>query len=386
MANYSSVQDIFSTISNATVIRNNSKNDDGVDTVTGVGWFSYNGVACSNLYVSGNMFIGLGANSEHLKVNRGDGACYYIWREEGTLDNFFNFLRIRWQGYTRYNYSSASYLQTFDVILWDTGDISLHMVDIPTSNFDGTFTLGNLTYTKPTTSSPDITFRLQDDGSYLAEYAIIDISRKPCLTEGSCEFVVDGFDKITQFLTGYIKVDADIPDSTELKIFAKINDNDYVAYENGSEISFINSGYDLSQSSLHIRLDFSTTDEFLSPSVKGLEVIVRDFADENIVLLTLGSGNRNSMQNAAGDITVKYDGSGSLMGLGGPVAAFEVTFTPEDLIPKVNPMDAEHIELTNITPIGSLKKVYYTNSKSSNEHIELVNIVPVGILTKIDDI
>ena len=62
--NYNSIQEIFDAgITNMEVIRNNSKNDDGVDTLAGVDWFTFNGKVSSNIYVSGNMFLGFGTNS-----------------------------------------------------------------------------------------------------------------------------------------------------------------------------------------------------------------------------------------------------------------------------------------------------------------------------------
>ena len=386
MANYSSVEDIFATIENATVIRNNSKNDDGVDTIAGVDWFTYNGTVCSNIYASGNMFIGLGANSGHLKVNNRDGASYYIWREEGTLYNFYKFLRIRWQGYAVYNSSLTSYLQTFDVILWDTGDISLHMVNVPTSYYNGTFTLGSLSYTKPTTDAPDVTFKYQGNNTYVAEYSIIDIARKLYLSRGECEIEINGFENITQFLEGKIKADLDIPEGTEVKMFAKINDNEYVEYENNSDILFIDSGFDLSTSSLFVKFVLSTTDELLTPMIKGLDITIRDFSDQNIVLLTLASGNINSFQNAAGDVTVSYDGSGTLTGYGGPVAAFEVSFNPKDLIPKVPFNNIEHVTLSDVFINANLIRTIRADTKAKDEHVTLAGIEIVASLTHVDNI
>ena len=132
--NYNSIQEILSAdINNMQVIRNNSKQDDGTDSITGVSWFSYNGNTVSTIYANGNSYIGFGSSNEHLKVNRLDSAMWYLYREEGTLYNYYKFLKIRWDGYTSYYQTSASYRITYDVILWDTGDISLHMVTIPSS-------------------------------------------------------------------------------------------------------------------------------------------------------------------------------------------------------------------------------------------------------------
>lgn len=165
--NYNSINEILSAgTTNMTVIRNNTKSDDDTDTITGVSWFKFNGVVTSNIYASGNSWIGFGSSSEHLKVNRRDGAVYSIYREEGTLYNYYKFLKIRWDGYSRYNQTSSSYKVTYDVILWDTGDISLHMINIPTSYNTGTYSLvagSTYSYTV-STSSPDVTFTKTNSG------------------------------------------------------------------------------------------------------------------------------------------------------------------------------------------------------------------------------
>lgn len=102
--NYNSIEEILSAgTTNMTVIRNDSKQDDGTDSITGVPWFTYNGTVASTIYASGNSWLGFGSTSEHLKVNRRDGAMYYLYREEGTLYGYYNFLKIRWAGYSYYN-------------------------------------------------------------------------------------------------------------------------------------------------------------------------------------------------------------------------------------------------------------------------------------------
>lgn len=159
-----------------TVIRNNTKQDDGTDSITGVNWFTFNGTTASTVYASGNSWIGFGSSNEHLKVNRIDGAMWYLYREEGTLYNYYKFLKIRWSGYSKYNQTSSAYKVEYDVILWDTGDISLHMISIPTSNNTGTYSfVASSTYTYTVSaSSPDITFK-KTDGGYEVQNNIINI-------------------------------------------------------------------------------------------------------------------------------------------------------------------------------------------------------------------
>ena len=175
MANYNSVQEILDTgITNMTCTRNNSKQDDGVDQLTGADWLTYMGNAVATIYASGNTFIGFGNNTEHLKVNRRDTAMWYLYREEGTLYNYYSFIKIRWSGFSTYSQTSASYKLTYDVILFDTGDIMLHMVDIPTSNNDGTYALvADATYNyAASTSQPDVTFYKQDTGKFVVKNEI----------------------------------------------------------------------------------------------------------------------------------------------------------------------------------------------------------------------
>lgn len=148
------------------VLRNNTKQDDGSDSIAGVDWFTFNGTTASTIYANGNSWIGFGSTTEHLKVNRRDGALWSLYREEGTLYNYYKFLKIRWKGYSIYNYTTTAYAVEYDVILWDTGDISLRMISIPTSYNTGTYSLvasSTYTYTVSTTS-PDITFTKTDSG------------------------------------------------------------------------------------------------------------------------------------------------------------------------------------------------------------------------------
>lgn len=179
--NYNSIEELFvAGITNMTVIRNNSKQDDATDTATGVDWFKFNNVVASNIYVNGNTWFGFGSNSEQLRVNRRDTAMWYLYREEGTLFGIYKFLKLRWSGYSYYSSTSDSYKLTYDVVLWDSGNISLHMVDVPTDYYDGTFQLvagSTVTYTKPTTASPDVTFYTQDENNtiYTAENVRISI-------------------------------------------------------------------------------------------------------------------------------------------------------------------------------------------------------------------
>lgn len=175
--NYNSVQEILDAgITNMEVIRNNSRNDDGNDTLIGVDWFTFNNIVAKNITVSGNSWLGFGATSEQLRVNRRDAASYFIYREEGTLFEYYKFLKIRWSGYSYYGQTGDSYKQEYDVILWDTGAISLHMTKIPTTNNDGVYSLSDSTSYSYTVSvdSPDVTF-IYSDGTFSVVNSIIEL-------------------------------------------------------------------------------------------------------------------------------------------------------------------------------------------------------------------
>lgn len=102
------------------------------------------------------------------------------------------------------------------------------------------------------------------------------------------------------------------------------------------------------------------------------------------IILTMNPLER--FESAAGDITVTYDGTGGLMGDGGPVEPFTVSFAPAELIPKPDQNDEEHIEISDITATGTLTRIYYTDVQSGGEHLEIVGITATGVLTHIHDI
>ena len=177
MANYETIEELVAGVANATQTRTNSKNDEDTDTLAGVDWFSYDGTVCSSIYANGNSWIGLGASSEHLKVNRRDAAMWNLWREEGTYLGTYKFLRIRWGGCTKYDAYGTPYFITYDVVLFDTGDIMLYMVDVPTGYYNGTFSIGSVEYTAPTTENRYVSFYKQSDGTYTVAYEPISLQQ-----------------------------------------------------------------------------------------------------------------------------------------------------------------------------------------------------------------
>lgn len=101
--------------------------------------------------------------------------------------------------------------------------------------------------------------------------------------------------------------------------------------------------------------------------------------------LGFDSGVTNSLQNCVGDIKVVYT-NGTIYGEGGPVANFEITFTPDDMAYKYNPnVETGHVEIGDVTAVGNLIEVVYHNTNDA-ENISISEISAVGTLTHIDDL
>ena len=129
----SGYEEYINTTEGMTCIRN-TPNDDGTDTIKGLDGFMFNGVEAENLYISGNHWIGFGANTEQLQVCRRDGKVYYIYRQEGTLADGTQFVKIRWEGYTQYNSTSETVRLIFELFLFSNNDMFLNVVQTPTNS------------------------------------------------------------------------------------------------------------------------------------------------------------------------------------------------------------------------------------------------------------
>lgn len=150
MADTVSFDSLLNTTTGMTAIVSNTKHDDDVVSVTGVDWFTYAGKTASTIYVSGNNFIGFGQNAEQLKIWRRDGAIYYVYRQEGTLDSGKRFLKIRVEGYVYYSSTSSSYALKYEIFLIEEQTLFINVIQRPTSSsYTGT---SSITDGKTTTS------------------------------------------------------------------------------------------------------------------------------------------------------------------------------------------------------------------------------------------
>lgn len=176
MANYETIEELVVGVANATQLVTNTKYDDNSYTISEIPEFvKYKGASVSTIYANGNSWIGFDAESEHFKYNRRDAAMYNLWTEVGTYLDTYNFFRVRWGGMCKYDAYGDPYKQTFDLVIFDTGDVMLYAVDIPTSYYDGTFYFADVAYNAPTTDTRYATFYAQEDGTYRIEYAPIEL-------------------------------------------------------------------------------------------------------------------------------------------------------------------------------------------------------------------
>lgn len=179
--NYDSLNDIFvAGVTGMTcLLQESSSYDSGTLSVTGTGFVRFKEKEVSGIYAHGDSYWGIGADETHLKINNRDARMRSLYREEGTLYGYYRFLKIRWEGWSHYNASGTDYQMKYDLIFWDTGDISLHMINVPIQCYDGGFELTadkTYHYEKPTADAPDITFQYNAESkTYEIKYTPIDL-------------------------------------------------------------------------------------------------------------------------------------------------------------------------------------------------------------------
>lgn len=181
MANYNSLEDMMGNRENMECLVNNSRHDDDVMQFVGVDWFKFNGSLISNIFVSGNSFIGLGANAEHLLVCRRDAAMYSFYREEGEIYGTYKFMKLRWEGYAQYNNTSEDVRLYYEWFFFDTGDMLLNIIKAPNAaGYLGSNRINGSTnkdFTVSVTQQQYITFYHKDDNGkqFDIEYKLIDL-------------------------------------------------------------------------------------------------------------------------------------------------------------------------------------------------------------------
>lgn len=122
----------YDTTEGMTCIRD-TLNDDGTDTVAGLAGFFFNNQDVTNLYVSGNHWVGFGVAAEQLQVLRRDGICDHLYRSQGTVGSDIPYVKLRWEGYTVYNSRVEANRLIFELFLLGNNDMVLNVVQTPTN-------------------------------------------------------------------------------------------------------------------------------------------------------------------------------------------------------------------------------------------------------------
>ena len=172
------------------------------------------------------------------------------------------------------------------------------------------------------------------------------------------------------------------PDGASVAVSVSTDGSNYSPVTNGGQ--FLPPGsYD--NATAYIKIELSTTDAMLTPTVSSLHFALQTVEDTYSIILEMEPLQR--FESAVDQITVAYDGGGTLVGEGGAVLAFTQSFAPTDLVPKPHQNDVEHIEISSIVPTGTLTKINYTSTAAQDQgHVEIVGVTVTGTLTNVNNI
>ena len=382
------LSDLLNTTIGMVTLRNNSTQDDGTDSVSGVDWFTFNGVVASTIYVNGNSWVGFGSSSEHLKVCRTDGKMLYLYRQEGTVGSK-RFLKLRWEGYSYWNSTASIYALKWELFLFDDGGMYLNIIDVPDSSGDlgtSSLTYGAKTLTIPVTLSKPVSYSLLlRNGTFALSDGVYPGTEHEYVYSGVYECHVTSIQQVTDVSRGVISWDEILPAGTSISVYTKLSRGEYTKCSNYGEIAGLIPGTDLSSETLNIKIEMSTSDPYSTPELSNLEIRMYRVSDANVIILHFEDGMNTSIRNAVGPVTVQYIGT-TLMGEGGPVLGFQKSFVPDGLYMKPNPYHAEHVEIYSVSKTAQLTAIRYLSVSDSGEHVTVSSASKSGILTHIDHI
>lgn len=107
-----------------------TSNDDSTVTLPDIGFnFIYNGSSVRQLYSSGNTWVGFGASSEHLTINRRDTSYNSLFYAK-EVEYGVNLFRIRFEGNSSYSSWGSNNL-IWEVSVFETGVIRLVVEKTP---------------------------------------------------------------------------------------------------------------------------------------------------------------------------------------------------------------------------------------------------------------
>lgn len=172
------------------------------------------------------------------------------------------------------------------------------------------------------------------------------------------------------------------PEGTDIKVYTSLDGTGWSIQENDDSIACLSGVQVLSDTTLHIKIELSTDNVEVTPSISDLSYTIFTSEDAKHITITLEDTDR--IHNTIGEVEVSYDATiGNLMGRGGMVEAFDVKFTPTDLVPKRNPIIAEHITVGASAEVAFTEVAY--NRGYEEEHITVsatatVDFIHVGVV------
>lgn len=202
-------------------------NDDSTVTLPDMGFnFYYDGNTVRQLYTSGNTWVGFGASSEHLKINRKDTSynkLFYIKE----MEHGINLFRIRFEGNSYYSSWSNNDL-IWELSVFETGVIRLVIEKIPNNGTNSFNNPGIGTQTLTLTTGKSYIFTPNDpngrnfiiqEGSYIpcnSKYLMVDSEgiKNFQTIEGASTWVKIGDLPLTEEMFNTYGVD-NLPDSLD---------------------------------------------------------------------------------------------------------------------------------------------------------------------------
>ena len=202
-------------------------------------------------------------------------------------------------------------------------------------------------------------------------------------TQGEVEYIIPGTKKINSVLKSLISWKEIIPQETQCQVMLKVGSGEFLSCTNNAPLPGIFIGDDLSKQILTLKIILSTANPHLTPSISDIQIEIQTAKDKNILILYFEPG-KNSIQNAVDDIQIIYNYEVlQPVYKGSRIAPFIKSFVPNNLSPKNQPNNIEHIELTDICGNAQLISIKYINT-TEKEHIELSNISGTGLLKQIE--
>ena len=177
-------------------LSNNTKTDSGgwtTNSTIKVPYRTSNGIIRSDLknyitsgswFISSDSYVYCSSNSSAaINIDNRDNSSYNVSYCGFTTSDCGDVLKIRWEGMDPYGNASVNLI--WELFLLANGDIIIIHEKIPTSSFNGTFSVYGIGYTKPTENKTFYSFYAD---SSLSSYTIVQEPYDIRLHNESCDF------------------------------------------------------------------------------------------------------------------------------------------------------------------------------------------------------